>query len=60
MTSEEVFALAAQGEGETVDFKRSVAELDKVVETVSAFANTRGGAVLIGSRCKAPAVCPRR
>ena len=50
MTTEELIALAAQGEGETVEFKRSVAELDKVVETVSAFANTRGGVVLIGVR----------
>ena len=50
MTAEELIAVAAQGEGETVEFKRSVAELDKVVETVSAFANTHGGVVLIGVR----------
>ena len=41
-------ALLAQGEGETLEFKRSVAELDQVVETVAALTNTRGGLVLIG------------
>lgn len=40
--------LPSQGEGETVEFKRSVAELEQVVETVAALANTRGGVVLIG------------
>jgi ATP-dependent DNA helicase RecG len=48
MTPEETLALIAGGEGETVEFKRSVAELEKAVETVAAFANTRGGVVLIG------------
>ena len=48
MTAEELLALIAQGEGETLEFKRSVAELDKVTETAAAFANTRGGIVLIG------------
>ncbi len=43
-------ALIAQGEGETLEFKRSVAELEQVVETVVALANTRGGLVLIGDR----------
>lgn len=41
-------ALIIQGEGETLEFKRSVAELEQVVETVVALANTRGGLVLIG------------
>ncbi|MBM4461100.1 MAG: AAA family ATPase [Chloroflexi bacterium] len=48
MTPEELLVLIAGGEGETVEFKRSVAELEKAVETVAAFANTRGGVVLIG------------
>jgi len=48
MTPEELLALIAGGEGETIEFKRSVAELEKAVETVAAFANTRGGVVLIG------------
>lgn len=41
-------SLRRQGEGETVEFKRSVAELEQVVETVAALANTRGGLVVIG------------
>ena len=41
-------ALIAQGESETLEFKRSTAELDQVVQTVAALANTRGGRVLIG------------
>ena len=40
--------LIAQGESETLEFKRSTAELDQVVQTVAALANTRGGRVLIG------------
>ncbi len=44
----DIAARLAQGEGETLEFKRSVAELDQVVETVAALANTRGGLVLIG------------
>ena len=47
-TPTELLAVIAQGEGETVEFKRSVAELEQVVETVAALANTRGGLVLIG------------
>ena len=48
MTPEELSALAAQGESETLELKRSVAELEKAVETIAAFANTRGGVLLIG------------
>ena len=44
----ELLAVIAQGESETAEFKRSVAELEQVVETVVALANTRGGLVLIG------------
>ncbi|MBM4086212.1 MAG: hypothetical protein FJ272_15620 [Planctomycetes bacterium] len=48
MTAEEIKALIAQGEGETLELKRSVAEMDKAVEAIAAFANTRGGTMLIG------------
>lgn len=44
----DLLALIALGESETVEFKRSVAEWEQVVETVAALANTRGGLVLIG------------
>ena len=37
-----------QGESETLEFKRSLGELREIVETVGAFANARGGTLLIG------------
>jgi ATP-dependent DNA helicase RecG len=43
-----LLTLIAQGESETLELKSSVAELEQVVETVVALANTRGGLVLIG------------
>ena len=36
------------GESETVEFKKSTGEWKEIVETISAFANTRGGTILIG------------
>ena len=40
--------LAAEGESETLEFKRSTAELRRVGETLCAFLNGEGGQVLIG------------
>lgn len=40
--------LVAQGESETLEFKRSTAELKRVGETLCAFLNGKGGKVLIG------------
>lgn len=50
MTKEQLHKLIAQGEGQQVEFKKSVAELDKVIQALAAFANTNanGGCVLIG------------
>lgn len=50
MTPEEALAYIAQGEGETIEFKRSLAELRQAVRSACAFANTRGGVVFIGVR----------
>ena len=50
MTPEEVRALIAQGEGQKLEFKRSLAELERGVRTVAAFANTEGGHLLFGVR----------
>ena len=36
------------GESETVEFKKSTGEWKEIIETLSAFANTRGGIVLVG------------
>jgi ATP-dependent DNA helicase RecG len=41
-------ALIAQGESETLEFKRSTAELKRAGETLCAFLNGEGGKVLIG------------
>lgn len=36
------------GESETVEFKKSTGEWKEIIETISAFANTRGGIILVG------------
>jgi len=36
------------GESETVEFKKSIGEWKEIIETLSAFANTRGGILLLG------------
>lgn len=41
-------ALVADGESETLEFKRSTAELRRAGETLCAFLNGEGGQVLIG------------
>jgi len=35
-------------ESETVEFKNSLAEMEQILETVSAFSNTKGGEIFIG------------
>ncbi len=35
-------------ESETLEFKKSVGEWKEIIETVSAFSNTRGGEILVG------------
>jgi ATP-dependent DNA helicase RecG len=35
-------------ESETVEFKPSLSQMDKITESISAFSNTRGGTVIIG------------
>lgn len=40
--------LVAQGEHETQDFKFSISDARKIARSISAFANTRGGHLLIG------------
>ena len=50
MKAQQVFDLIAQGEGEIIEFKKSMGQLRRAVETTAAFANTRGGHLLIGVR----------
>lgn len=40
--------MVRQGEGERIEFKRKVAHPDKIIREIVAFANTKGGNLLIG------------
>ena len=40
--------LITQGEGLTLDFKKTISSARKIAKTLSAFANTKGGRLLIG------------
>jgi len=44
----ELEALIAQGEGDRLDFKKTITHLDKIARTLVSFANTRGGIILVG------------
>ena len=37
-----------EGESETVEFKPSLSQMDKITDSISAFSNTKGGKVIIG------------
>ena len=50
MTPEEIRALISHGEGQRLEFKRSLAELETGVRAVAAMANADGGHVLFGVR----------
>ena len=36
------------GESTTLEWKQSLAETDEIIETAAAFANTKGGKILVG------------
>jgi Putative DNA-binding domain len=48
LTLDEIRALAAGGEGERVEFKKSTAEADRGAQTVAGMANRGGGFVVFG------------
>lgn len=50
MTEKELLELIRRGENQTVEFKRSLATEDKIVEELVSFANTFGGTVIVGVR----------
>lgn len=48
MSLQEIQRLVRRGEGEQIEFKRKVAHPNKIIREIVAFANTRGGSLLIG------------
>lgn len=40
--------LIRQGEGETLDFKQTISSSQKIAKTLAAFANSKGGKLLVG------------
>lgn len=48
LTEVQLLALIAGGEGKTLEFKRGVQRGEKLARTFAAFANTRGGILLVG------------
>jgi predicted HTH transcriptional regulator len=40
--------LILKGEGDRLEFKKTITHLDKIARTLAAFANTRGGVILVG------------
>lgn len=48
LDAEELLRLIAEGEGSRLEFKRGLPRATKVARTLAAFANTRGGRLLVG------------
>jgi ATP-dependent DNA helicase RecG len=48
MSKERLERLIDKGEGEEIEFKESISLWKEIIETVSAFSNTKGGTILIG------------
>jgi len=40
--------LIAKGEGDRLEFKKTITHLDKIARTITSLANTRGGLILVG------------
>lgn len=48
MTLHHLFQLIAKGENETLDFKKTISSASKIAKTLVAFANHKGGTLLVG------------
>ncbi|MES2689112.1 MAG: ATP-binding protein [Bacteroidota bacterium] len=48
MTLHHIFQLIAKGENDTLDFKKTISSASKIAKTMSAFANHKGGRLLVG------------
>ena len=44
----EIVKLLKRGESEKVEFKPSLSQMDKIMESISAFSNKNGGTIVIG------------
>jgi len=40
--------LLKEGESDTVEFKPSLSQMDKITHSISAFSNAKGGTVVVG------------
>jgi predicted HTH transcriptional regulator len=45
---QELYLLILQGEGETLEFKKTITHANRIARTIVSFANTRGGQILVG------------
>ncbi len=57
MTREELLHLIAQGEGQRLEFKRSLAELEDSVCTIAAFANAEACPELVEGAARCSLAC---
>ena len=48
MNKQKIKNLIEKGESQTLEFKKSLAEKNEILETISAFANTEGGNIYVG------------
>lgn len=48
MTKQEIISLVRQGEHHTLEFKKKAAHPEKIVREIVAFANSKGGTLLVG------------
>ena len=44
----EIRKYISQGESEAIEFKESLSEWKEIINTISAFSNTKGGVILVG------------
>jgi predicted HTH transcriptional regulator len=48
LTYKDIYRLILQGESQVLDFKKTISHPEKIAKTLVAFANTKGGMLLVG------------
>jgi len=43
-----IYKIVRKGEGQRIEFKKSLSEIREIIETLCAFSNTKGGIILVG------------